>query len=139
MEDLPIHSDALMLSVSAGIPRTSDRTMIECGLKEKNVLDYAAFNSQTDGSITDRYCEFIVPKSPALIDLNDICLEIKGKITKSDGALLGEEDNIVLTNNFLHSCLKSISLYLNGILVESQTNYAHNAMIKQLTKFKELE
>lgn len=139
MEDLPIQSDALMLSVSGGIPRTSDRTMIECGLKEKNVLDYAAFNSQTDGSIQDRFCEFIVPRSPSLIDLNDICLGIKGKITKSDGSVLTDVDNVILSNNFLHSCLKSLSLYLNGVLVESQTNYAHNAMIKQLTKFKELD
>jgi hypothetical protein len=59
---------------------------------------------------------FIPADHDTYIDLN-IHLQIRGKLTKEDGAELDATDYKAVTNNFLHSLLCQCSINLKGVSI----------------------
>ena len=132
MEDLPLPATNTVLSVTSAFPRVDNKIQIESSLKEATITSYASYNSQLDGSLSQRFGEFVIHGSPNLINLSNLCLSVKGTICKGDGTAYTIAENVMLTNNTMHSLIKSVTVHLNGTLVESTNNYAYNSMIKQL-------
>ena len=134
--ELPIKSAAAILAVSDRFPRTSRRRAVECAIKEKNVTDYAPYNSQFEGGIKEKYAEFHIAPSNDLIDLSNLVLDIKAQVVDSNGQALGDAIKFNLTNNTLHSIIRSVTVFFNGVQVEHQNLYSYNALLKTLTGFK---
>lgn len=135
MEDVPVPNAQVLFGISNLIPRPDTRHIVESGIRDSIINDYVSINSSLDGSLQERYCEFIVSESNALIDLRNIDFELKGRILQRDNNPIATDQEICLANNTLHSIIKSVNIHLNNTQVENQQGYAINSMIKVLTSF----
>ena len=136
MERIPVPLRSAYLGISEAFPRPNRQHLIESSIEDRDTIDVLPFNRSTDGSLSDRYVEFVINPLSAFINLNDIVLEIKGSVAKSDGSAWIDSDKLDFASNGLHSMIKSAQVYMNGTLVESNQYYAHTAMIKALTSFR---
>ena len=66
--------------------------------------------------------EFRIVGGETFIDLNDIDLEIKARITQANGANLAADANVAPINYLLETMFKNVTLTLNGTHVESSNN-----------------
>lgn len=85
--------------------------------------------------ITDTI-EFLIPGTQnEAIDMNNISLYIRGKLTKADGSALVAASDAAPVNNFLHSLFEDVEVHVNGCLINKKTStYAHAAMLYKLTQ-----
>lgn len=71
------------------------------------------------------------------IDLQNAKLYVRGRLKRRDGRDLAEEEQVVLTNNFLHSLFSSVTLFIGQNQAEIHTdNHPYKAYIKQLMRNK---
>ena len=82
--------------------------------------------------------EFTLPKVHNYTALHDTKLELRIKITKSDGANTGDvaTDKVGVANNILHTMFDKLELFINGHSKENQSNYAQRAYIDALTSYR---
>lgn len=75
--------------------------------------------------------EFRVVGGETFVDLNDIDLEIKARITQADSANLAADVDVAPINYMLETMFKNVSLTINGTHVESSnSNHAFKAYIR---------
>ena len=60
--------------------------------------------------------------------MNQICLGLDGKLSNPDGKVAGTPDNLLFSNNTLHSLFSHVELYLNGKSICSSRNNYHHAV-----------
>ena len=64
-------------------------------------------------------------------DLNRFCLGLDVKLYNPDGEDVATPDNLLFSNNTLHSLFSHVELFLNGKLISSSNNnYHHAAFVK---------
>ena len=81
-------------AISEMFPRPNKTRMIESSIASKQDVDILPINAGFDNKITDKYVEFRVPKAHgSFIDLSSLSLEVKLRVTRSDGAALTEDDD----------------------------------------------
>jgi len=108
-------------AISEMFPRPNKVRMIETSIASKQDLDILPLNPGFD-TITDKYVEFRITKAQgSFIDMSSLTLELKLRVTKSDGSLLVDVDKLVFVNGLLHSIFKSVSVFPGGVQV--QNNY----------------
>ena len=61
------------------------------------------------------------------IDLNRLCLDLEVSLYNPDGKDAATPDNILFSNNTLHSLFSHVELFLNGKLISSSNNNYHHA------------
>ena len=98
-------------------------------------IDYAPLSSveNPDSAIT-----YLIAGTDEYIDLSKTILTVRGEITKGDGTKLtgGNQTNVALVNNFLHSLFKQVDVYLNGKQVTpAMGTYAYRAYIETLFNY----
>ena len=121
-------------AISEMFPRPNKTRMIESSIASKQDVDILPINAGFDNKITDKYVEFRVPKAHnSFIDLSSLSLEVKLRVTKSDGAALTEDDKLVFVNGLRHTLFKSASVFLNGVQVENNFMYNYSALLKLFT------
>ena len=135
MEEYPLPLANCALGVVGNFPLTNQRSVIESSIAYTSENEHAPYNISLDGSLQDNFADFQIAESKGLIDLSDLTLELGGKVTAEDGKPLGDDHNVVLANNGLHSFIKSITLFMNGTQVEVQPNYNYNSYLKNITNF----
>lgn len=70
-------------------------------------------------------------------DLKNIELYVRGKLKRADGTALEAEEEVVLTNNCLHSLFESINLQVGHNQQEIQiSNYPYKAFLRQMMNAK---
>ena len=75
--------------------------------------------------------EFRIVGGETFVDLNDIDLEIKARITMGDGTNLAANANIAPINYALETMFKNVSLTINGTHIESSNNnHAYKTYIR---------
>lgn len=85
---------------------------------------------------TDQDFLFEMPNTgTAYMDLKNIELYIKGRLKKRDGTALAKDEEVVVTNNFLHSLFESITLYVGTNQQEIYIpQHPYKAYLKQLKR-----
>ena len=71
------------------------------------------------------------------VDLKNIELYVRGKLTRADGTALVKDELVVLANNALHSLFESVTVLIGHNQQEIQmNNYPHKAYLRQLMSNK---
>ena len=121
-------------AISEMFPRPNKIRMIESSIASKQDLDILPINAGFDNKITDKYVEFRIPKAAgSFIDMSSLALELKLRVTKSDGSLLVPDDKLVFVNGLLHTLFKSVSVFLSGVQVENSYMYGYSSLLKLFT------
>ena len=81
--------------------------------------------------------EFIIPGSgDDYLDLANTLLHLQVKVTRANGDDLDLLDPVAPVNNFIHTLISQMDVYLNGTLVTPSTNtYAYRAYIETLLSY----
>ena len=98
-------------------------------------IDYAPLSSVEN---SDTPINFLIARTDEYIDLSKTILTVTGKIIKGDGTTLtgGGQSSVAPVNNFLHSLLKQVDVYLNGKQVTpAMSTYAYRAYIETLLNY----
>ena len=70
---------------------------------------------------------FVTSDNKNCIDLNRICLGLEVKLYNPDGKDAATPDNLLFSNNTLHSLFSHVELFLNVKLISSSNNNYHHA------------
>lgn len=70
---------------------------------------------------------FVTADSKNCIDLNRICLGLEVTLYNPDGKDFATPNNVLFSNNTLHSLFSHVELFLNGQLISSSNNNYHHA------------
>ena len=121
-------------AISEMFPCPNKVRMIETSIASKQDLDILPVNPGFDSKITDKYVEFRITKAQgSFIDMSSFTLELKLRVTKSDGSLLVDIDTLVFVNGLLHSIFKSVSVFPGGVQVQNNYMYGYSALLKLFT------
>ena len=107
----------------------------QLSLEKGRWIDYRPLSnvSNNDSPIT-----FMVSGTDEYLDLSKTILVVKGKIVKGNGdALSGQSQaEVAPVNNFLHSLIKQVDVYLNGKQVTpAMGTYAYRSYIETLLNY----
>ncbi|XP_067045449.1 uncharacterized protein F54H12.2-like [Acropora muricata] len=69
--------------------------------------------------------EFLIPATETFIDLNGSYFEMEVKLQTSTPANLAYNTVLYPVTNFAHSMIKQLSVHVNGVLLEPQTDHYH--------------
>ena len=97
-------------------------------------VEHRAINQLNDVGPFD----FLIPGGSDYVDLSRTNLGLKFKIVDNSGADIPDDVEIGIVNAILHTMWSQIDIYLNGVLVSTNsTNYPYAAMLKLLTENNE--
>ena len=117
-------------------PKPFYKPLVETGLSAKRLLTVHPSHIAYKQELSQRVLEYRIPSLQAqFLDLSEIVLHLNLNFTKQDGATkLAVADNFYLTNNFMHSLFKGVSIYMNGVQVENSAYFNYLSYIKALEK-----
>ena len=107
----------------------------QLSLEKGRWIDYRPLSSVTndDSAIT-----FLISGTDEYIDLSKTILVVEGSVKHGDGSDLsgGTQTNVAPVNNFLHSLIKQVDVYLNGKQVTpAMGTYAYRSYIETLLNY----
>ena len=69
--------------------------------------------------------EFLIPATDAFLDLNRSYFEMEVRLKTSANANLAHNTVLYPVTNLAHTLIKQLSVYVNGVLLEPQTDHYH--------------
>ena len=69
--------------------------------------------------------EFLIPATKTFLDLSRSYFEMKVQLKTSGNANLSDTTNLFPVTNMAHSMIKQLSVHVNGVLLEPQTDHYH--------------
>ena len=125
-------------SYTAGItesyPNVNRQRIVESSINSKERVDILPVNMGINHTLTDRYLEFRIPGTVgAFIDLASLLIEMTIKITKNDGSNLDANTNIGVVNGISNTLFKSLSVFINDKMIESNPVFNYTSYLKMLT------
>ena len=118
-------------SISSHFPNPTRTYKVESGIKNRYLRDYLPINaSLSNGAVEDNYIEFIInSNNQEFIDISSLAMEMKMKITNSDGTTVDGTKKISVIDGLGHRILSRCTLFLNGVPVESNSYFGlYNAL-----------
>ena len=83
--------------------------------------------------LSDKYIEFRINGVPgSFIDLSSLLLELTVKPINTDGSNVADDINLALVNGLSNTLFKSVSVFINEKMIESNPLYNYTAYIKLL-------
>ena len=117
-------------------PNANRSRIVETSINARERVDIMPINSGLNQSLSDKYIEFRLTSSDGVfIDLTTLTLELKMTFNKPDdgGFKAGDADsNFNLVNGISNTLFKSVNVFLNDKLVESNPLYNYISYIKML-------
>ena len=107
----------------------------QLSLEKGRWIDYHPLSSVTndDSAIT-----FFISGTDEYLDLSKTILVVEGSVKAGDGSDLsgGTQSNVAPVNNFLHSLIKQVDVYLNGKQVTpAMGTYAYRSYLETLLNY----
>lgn len=116
-------------SITDGFPKLPGHAIIESSIAARRTCEVLPVNQGSD-----KFLEFRIQSSEGhFLDLTSLALEMNINITKEDGSALGDGDKAIFVNSVSQTIFKSVCLYLNEQLIESNPFYSYAGYIKLLT------
>ena len=106
---------------------------VQVALSEARWQSYQPLNTLTNPD----NMEFIIPgTSNEGIDMNNISIYVRGKITLANGTNLPDTDTVQPSSNFLASLFRNVDLSVNGqLLTRASREYAYKDTFLKLIRY----
>jgi len=106
---------------------------VQVALEEGRWQSYEPLNALSNAT----NMEFIIPGTANEgVDMNNITLYIRGKVTKADGAGFDNTDLVQPVNNFLNSLFRNVDLSMNGqLLTRATRDYAYKDTFLKMIRY----
>ena len=130
-------------SLASEFPNSLRSYKIESGISHRSTTDYLPINAVITGSdIENNYLEFIIsPSDKEFINLENIFLELKLKVTRSNGSDMNDTDNCSIIDGVGSTIISSMNVFLNSQLIESCSykglnDYIHHTLNSSINEHK---
>ena len=134
--NIPISS--YVAGITESYPNVSRQRVVESSINSKETIDFLPTNIGVNQTISDKYLEFRINGIvDSFLDLSSIIMELHLKPIKSaNGSPLRDEDLIGLVNRLSNTIFKSVTVFLNDKMAESNPffNSSYIKLLKQLDK-----
>ena len=122
-------------SISSDFPNPNRAYKVESTITNRYLRDYAPTNAHlSNGVVEDNYIEFILNSNQQeFLDCTSLALEMKMKIVDSKGEAPGEDAKISVIDGLGHRILSRMTLYFNGIPIETNNFFGLWSALKTYT------
>ena len=128
--------DSYIAGISESYPNANRQRVVESSINSRECLDFMPSNMGLNQTLTDRYMDFrIHGVTGSFIDMSSLVLEMCIKVTKG-GDELQDADNIMFVNGLSNTIFKSVTVFLNEKMVESNPIYGYTSFSKLLKSCK---
>lgn len=122
--------------ITESYPNVNRKRLVEASINSKERVDFMPCNMSVNQVLTDRYIEFRVNGVVgSFIDMSSISLELMLKISVG-GQNLGANNNIGFVNGLCNTLFKSVNVFLNDKMIESNSLHNYCSYVKQLKMIK---
>ena len=130
-DNIPVSS--YTVGITESYPNVNRQRIVESSINSKEKVDVLPVNMGINHRLTDRYLEFRVPGTiGSFIDLASLLIEMKLEITNNDGSALAADLNIGVVNGISNTLFKSISVFINDKMIESNPVFNYTSYLKML-------
>ena len=121
------------VGITESYPNVNRQKILESFINSKERIDVLPVNMGINYRLTDRYLEIRIPGTTgAFLNLSSFLLEMKLLITKTDGTALDADNKFGLVNGISNTLFKSISLFINDKMIESNPIFNYFSYLKML-------
>ena len=125
-----------LAGITESYPNVNRQRIVESSINSRERIDFLPTNMGLNQSLNDRYMEFRIDGIiGSFIDLTSIVLEMSVKVNRGGGAI-PDNDHIALVNGLGNTMFKSVTVFLNDKMIESNPIYNYSAYLKLLKSFK---
>lgn len=120
--------------ISESFPNVNRQRVIESSINSKETIDFMPVNMGVNQVLDDRFVEFRINGIlGSFIDLSSLIIEFSVRpVNANDLSVIGDTINISLVNGLANTIFKSVSVFLNEKVIESNPIYNYTSYIKQL-------
>ena len=120
--------------ISESYPNVNRQRVVESSINSKERIDILPVNMGINNILSDRYLEFRINGTlGSFLDLSSLLLEINIKpVMRANGANLADDLNIALVNGLVNTLFKSMTVFINEKMIESNPLYNYTSYIKLL-------
>ena len=136
--DVPGSGDNIPVSsytagISESYPNVNRQRVVETSINSRERIDYLPINMGINHHLSDKYLEFRINSSVgSFIDLSSLVLEMNVTLTNNDGSAVAGDVNLGVVNGFSNTLFKSISVFINDKMIESNPLFNYTSYIKIL-------
>lgn len=112
----------------------SELDLFATPLTKTSVLESDILEVKPITAAIDNQIEFEIDASNEhYLDIENTFIHVQGKVLKKDGSnLAAGESPVIPANNMLHTMFSSVSVQINGKVLEEENNYSHRAFLEDL-------
>ena len=129
--NIPISS--YTAGISESFPNINRQRIVESSINSKERFDSMPVNVGVNQVLSDRYLEFrINGVVGSFIDLSSLLIELMVKPVTNTYNNLADDVNVAVVNGLANTLFKSVTVFINEKMVESNPIYNYSSYIKQL-------
>ena len=130
-ENIPVST--YTAGITESYPNVNRQRVVESSINSKEKVDYLPINTGVNNSLTDKYLEFRINGTVGtFIDLSSMVLESKISLMNQDGSNLADDLHVGMANGLSNTLFKSISVFINDKLIESNPVFNYTSYLKML-------
>ena len=130
-DNIPVSS--YTVGVTESYPNVNRQRIVESSINSKERIDVLPVNMGINHRLTDKYFEFRIPGTVgAFIDLTSLLIEMKLVLKQKDGSELPDTLNIGVVNGLSNTLFKSVSVFINDKMIESNPLFNYTSYLKML-------
>ena len=120
--------------ISESYPNVNRQRVVESSINSKERVDFLPVNIGINHVLSDKYIEFrINGVVGSFIDLSSLLLELNVKpVNSTTGADLDDDVKLALVNGLANTLFKSVTVFINEKMVESNPIYNYTSYVKLL-------
>ena len=120
--------------ITESYPNVNRQRTVESSINSKETIDFLPSNIGVNQSISDKYLEYRINGTVgSFLDLSSIIMELQLKPQNAvDGSNLTDEDVITFVNGLSNTIFKSVTVFINDKMVESNPFFNYSSYVKLL-------
>ena len=120
--------------ITESYPNVNRQRTVKSSINSKETIDFLPTNIGINQSISDKYLEFRINGTVgSFLDLSSIIMELQLKpLNTVDGNSLKDADLITFVNGLSNTIFKSVTVFINDKMVESNPFFNYSSYVKLL-------
>ena len=120
--------------ISESYPNVNRQRIVESSINSKERVDFMPVNMGVNQVLADKYIEFrINGVTGSFIDLSSLLLELSIiPVNSGDNSNLSDDINVAMVNGLANTLFKSVSVFINEKMIESNPIFNYTSYIKLL-------